>query len=84
LDLIERGAAIFDKLIVAIAQTWRRTAVRRQRARGHARGGHLQLENVEVDVFDGLLMDYAREKNALVVLRASAPSPTTNTSCKWL
>jgi pantetheine-phosphate adenylyltransferase len=70
LDLIERGAKIFDRLIVAVLQNLEKEPLF---------GVHERLEmlrevtrkwpNVEIDVFDGLLMDYAREKKAQVILR---------------
>jgi pantetheine-phosphate adenylyltransferase len=70
LDLIARGAMIFDKLIVAVAHNMEKDPLFAVKER-------LQLletvtfdwKNVEVDVFDGLLMDYARSKNARVVVR---------------
>jgi pantetheine-phosphate adenylyltransferase len=70
LDLIARGAKIFDRLIVAVLRNTEkeplfsvseRTEMLREVTRGWA--------NIEVDVFDGLLVDYARRKNARVILR---------------
>ena len=40
-------------------------------------------KNVEVEVFEGLLMDYARARNAASVLRGIRAFPITNTNCKW-
>ncbi len=71
LDLIERGAQIFSRLLVAVLQNDQkqdplfsvpeRTAMLREAT---------QLwSNVEVDVFDGLLVDYARRRDARVILR---------------
>jgi pantetheine-phosphate adenylyltransferase len=70
LDLIARGAAIFDKLIVAISQNLEKDplfAVNERVAMLEA--VTFEWKNVEVEVFDGLLMDYARAKNARVILR---------------
>jgi pantetheine-phosphate adenylyltransferase len=70
LDLIERGAMIFDRLIVAIAQNLEKDPLFAVKERvDMLEAVTYNWKNVEVDVFDGLLMDYAREKNALVVLR---------------
>src|SRR5271154_6303239 len=70
LDLIARGAAIFDKLIVAISQNLEKDplfAVNERVAMLEA--VTFEWKYVEVEVFDGLLMDYARAKNARVILR---------------
>jgi pantetheine-phosphate adenylyltransferase len=70
LDLIERGSTIFDRLIVAIAQNLEKDPLFAVKERvDMLEAVTYNWKNVEVDVFDGLLMDYAREKNALVVLR---------------
>jgi pantetheine-phosphate adenylyltransferase len=70
LDLIGRGATIFDKLIVAIAQNLEKDPLFAVKERvDMLEAVTYDWKNVDVDVFDGLLMDYAREKNALVVLR---------------
>ncbi len=70
LDLIERGRKIFDRLIVAVLRNLgkdplfslgERVEMMRQAA------GH--WDNVEVDVFEGLLVDYARKRKAHVILR---------------
>ena len=58
-DIIERGARLFDRIIVAILVNAEKSPLfsdggaRRDRARGVQ--GHA---NVEVDTFDGLLVDY--------------------------
>lgn len=70
LDLIGRGAKIFDRLIVAVLRNMEKDPLfsvseRLEMLREVTR----TWPNVEVDVFEGLLMDYARQKNARVVLR---------------
>jgi len=70
LDLISRGAAIFDKLIVGISQNLEKDPLFAVSERVEMlEGVTFDWENVEVEVFDGLLMDYARAKNARVILR---------------
>jgi pantetheine-phosphate adenylyltransferase len=70
LDLIERGAKIFDRLVVSILRNLdkdplftidERTVMLREVTR--------PWENVEIDVFSGLLVDYARLREANVILR---------------
>jgi len=70
LDLVERGTKIFDRLVVAVLRNQEKeplftVAERLEMLREVTR----RWPNVEVDVFNGLLMDYAREKNAQVILR---------------
>ncbi|MCI5956115.1 MAG: pantetheine-phosphate adenylyltransferase [Clostridiales bacterium] len=70
LDIIERGAGIFEHVIVAVLHNPAKTGVfpieqrldMLRRACGH-------LPNVSFDCFDGLLVDYMRKKQAHVVLR---------------
>jgi pantetheine-phosphate adenylyltransferase len=70
LDLIARGAMIFDRLIVAIAQNMEKDPLFNVKERVEMlETVAYDWKNVEVDVFDGLLMDYARAKGARVVLR---------------
>jgi pantetheine-phosphate adenylyltransferase len=70
LDLIERGEKMFDLLIVAVL----RNAEKQPLFSVHERVEMLrevskQWTAVEVDVFDGLLVDYARKRGAGVILR---------------
>ncbi|MEK7408017.1 MAG: pantetheine-phosphate adenylyltransferase [Acidobacteriota bacterium] len=70
LDLIERGAKLFDRLIVAILgndtkQPLFTVEERIEMAREAVRG----LSNVGVDSFDGLLVDFAAARQASVILR---------------
>jgi pantetheine-phosphate adenylyltransferase len=70
LDLVERASKVFDRLIVAVLRNMEkqplftldeRVAMLREVTRDWG--------NVEVDVFDGLLVDYARRRHARVILR---------------
>jgi pantetheine-phosphate adenylyltransferase len=70
LDLIERGTKIFDRLVVAVLRNLDKeplfpTEERVEMLREVTR----KWETVEVDVFDGLLVDYARKRKAQVILR---------------
>src|SRR5579864_1892874 len=70
LDLIERGEKMFDLLIVAVLRNTEKDPLfsvpeRVEMLREVTR----QWSSVEVDVFDGLLVDYARKRGAAVILR---------------
>jgi pantetheine-phosphate adenylyltransferase len=71
LDLIERGSKIFDELIVGILRNTEKDpplfALEERKQMLIETTCH--LDNVSVDTFDGLLVDYARLKNAKAVLR---------------
>jgi pantetheine-phosphate adenylyltransferase len=70
LDLIERGTKIFERLIVAVLRNTEKeplfTAAERVEM---LREATRAFASVEVDVFDGLLVDYARRRGAGVILR---------------
>jgi pantetheine-phosphate adenylyltransferase len=70
LDLIERGSAFFDKLIVSILRNDEKEALfsveERMEMLSEVVGG---FSNVEVGSFDGLLVDYAAQSGASVILR---------------
>ena len=70
LDLIERGEKMFDLLIVAVLQNAEKRPLFSVNERVEMlRETTKQWSDVEVDVFDGLLVDYARKKGAGVILR---------------
>jgi len=70
LDLIARGARIFDRLIVAVLQNVEKAPLFSATERtGMLREVTREWPNVEVDLFDGLLVDYVRRRNAQVILR---------------
>ena len=70
LDLVERGAKLVDRLIVSILRNDAKeplfTVEERMEMLADVAGG---FANVELDCFDGLLVDYAARKNATVILR---------------
>ena len=70
IDIMERGAKLVDRLIIAVTDQIRkktlfpvdeRVAMIRENIGG--------LDNVRVESFQGLLVNYAREKKACLVLR---------------
>ena len=69
-DLVRRGAQLFDKLIVAIADSKRKGPLFTLEERIALASDILaDLDNVEVIGFDVLLADLARQVNANVILR---------------
>lgn len=71
-DLIERSADIFDRVIVAVALDTPKTtlfSVRERVRMGREVVSELGLRNVEVCAFSGLLIDYARQRDVSVMIR---------------
>jgi pantetheine-phosphate adenylyltransferase len=70
LDLIERAAKIFKSLIVAVLRNTEKAPLFTLPERLEMlREASAPFPNVEVDSFDGLLTDYARKRQAQVLLR---------------
>lgn len=70
LDLIARGAMIFDKLIVAVARNLEKDPLFPVKERIEMlEAVTFDWKNVEVDAFDGLLVEFARERGGRVILR---------------
>lgn len=70
LDVVRRAAVLFDRVIVAVAENAEKhplftTDERAALVRAAVRG----IKRVAVDQFDGLLVDYARRKNAVAIVR---------------
>jgi len=69
-DIIERGARIFDSIVVAVLANADKKPL-------FSEGERVQIirdvfkdhPNVQVDTFDGLLVEYAQRKNASVIVR---------------
>jgi len=70
LDLIQRGSRMFDKLIVSILRNDSKQALFSIEERTAMLREVLHIyPNVEVDSFDGLLVDHAAAQEATVLLR---------------
>ncbi len=70
LDLIERSSEIFEHVILAVAEaTPKKTLFDIQERLAMARDVTRELVNVEVDTFDELLVTYARNKGAGILIR---------------
>ena len=69
-DIIQRGSRFFDRIIIAVLINLEKAPLftvpeRVEIARSVFRG----WSNVEVDTFDGLLVDYAKSRQASVIVR---------------
>ncbi len=71
LDLIHRGSKLFDRLIVAIARNMDKgePLFDMEERKDMLEAMTSELDNVTVDIFDGLLVYYCIQKNANAVLR---------------
>ncbi|MFO7870162.1 MAG: pantetheine-phosphate adenylyltransferase [Kiritimatiellia bacterium] len=70
IDLIERGAEIFDELILAVAaEAPKDTLFSTEERVAMAREVVKDMKNVSAEVFDGLLVDYVRDRNCRIVIR---------------
>ncbi|HXM97030.1 MAG TPA: pantetheine-phosphate adenylyltransferase [Candidatus Dormibacteraeota bacterium] len=70
LDLIERGQKMFDRVIVAVLKNAEKEPLFSVPERIEMlRESTKRWPSVEVDIFQGLLVDYARKKGAGVILR---------------
>jgi pantetheine-phosphate adenylyltransferase len=70
LDLIQRGSALFDKLFVAILRNDEKQALFSVDERIEMLSEVVQgIPNVEVGSFDGLLVEYAAQCGASVIIR---------------
>jgi pantetheine-phosphate adenylyltransferase len=69
-DIITRGARLFDRIIVAILVNAEKTPLFNMAERVEiARAVFKEYANVEVDTFDGLLVDYVEKRKARVIVR---------------
>ena len=71
LDIIERSSSLFDKIIVAVARNAEKvSALFSESERITMINQSIShLKNVEVDSFNGLLVNYAAEKNSNAIIR---------------
>ena len=69
-DIIQRGARLFEKIVVAVLLNADKSPLFTVHERVDiAREVFRDRANVEVETFDGLLVDYARRKQAGVIVK---------------
>ena len=70
LDVIQRASKLFDRVVVAVARNNNKSPlfspIERKELIEEAVS---ELNNVDVDVFEGLLIDYVKKQNCNIVIR---------------
>ena len=70
LDIIERASRVYEKLVVGVLSNASKTPLFLLKKRVEMiRLVTKHLDNVEVDTFTGLLVDFAASKNATVIVK---------------
>jgi pantetheine-phosphate adenylyltransferase len=70
LDVIKRGTKVFDKVVVAVGDNPAKKALFTKDERVEMiREVTKSFKNVEVEGFDGLVVDYVHKRKATVILR---------------
>ncbi len=70
LDILQRAAILFDEVIVSVATNSQKSPLFTERERiDMIQESVAHLSNVAVDSFRGLLVQYAKEKKAVAVIR---------------
>ena len=70
IDIIQRGLRFFDRVVIAVLINVEKAPLFTVPERVQiAREVFRDRANVEVDTFDGLLVEYARSKKASVIVR---------------
>lgn len=69
-DVIERASVMFDEIIVVIAVNSKKVTLFNDEERvDMAKVSLSSIENVSVDMTTGLVSEYAKEKNAVAIIR---------------
>lgn len=68
-DLARRAAALFDRLIIAVARSGKSTLFSADERMALLVDGLRPISNVRIVLFDGLLVDVARREGASLLLR---------------
>lgn len=70
LDVIERALKIFDRIVIAVGENPRKkTLFSVQERVDMLKKATKKIKNVQVEHFNGLLVSYARKKNASAIVR---------------
>lgn len=70
IDLVKRSLCIFDSLVVAVAVNPKKAPLFGIEERVDLlRRSTSQLRNIEVEAFDGLLVDYVKRRGAVAIIR---------------
>ena len=78
-DLVERAAALFDRVVVAILVNSDKSPLFTQAERvAIVREVFAPVKNVDVEAFDGLLVDYADRRGAVAIVRGLRSATDTD------
>jgi pantetheine-phosphate adenylyltransferase len=70
IDIVDRACYLFDNVIVAIAENpSKQPLFSVEERKDMIRESTRSIENVEVDAFEGLLVEYATLRNAVAIIR---------------
>jgi pantetheine-phosphate adenylyltransferase len=70
LDILERALKLFDRVIITVAlNTTKNPFFTEEERLNLLRNATKRFKNVEIDSFQGLLVDYVRQRKAIVVVR---------------
>ena len=69
LDIIERAADIFDEVIVLVASNSTKKTLFSAEERMKLIERCVKAKNVKIDTYDGLLVDYAKDKGAAAIVK---------------
>ncbi len=69
LDIITRAAQISDKLIIAVLKNNAKKPLFSIEERVEMLRASIEIPNIEIMAFDGLLMDFARQQDAKFIVR---------------
>jgi len=70
LDVLQRAAKLFDRVVVAIAKNESKHALFTLNERQALMQPAIsKMQNVEAEIFEGLLVEYARKQNAQAIIR---------------
>lgn len=70
IDLVERSLRIFDEVIIAVAENPKKAPLFPLEERIEMfKAVTAKYKNIEIEGFDGLLVDYVRKKKAVAIIR---------------
>lgn len=70
IDVLRDGAQMFDKVIITVSNNISKTSLLSVEERLHLiKESIKEFNNVEVDCFNGLTVEYAKSRNATILLR---------------
>ena len=70
LDIIERSSKMFDSLVVAIAEnSGKEFLFNRNERKEIIESSTFHLKNVEIKIFDGLLIDFVKKEKSEIIIR---------------